>query len=361
MTTRRGFLAGLLAAGLTPGPSWADLGGPAFLSAAKTPDGSYLLAGLSTKGAVLFSCPLPDRGHAAAAHPQRPEAVAFARRPGRFADVINCQTGARLARLQPPPGHHFYGHGVFTPDGTRLFTTENDYENGRGIVGVWEAEKDYRRLTSFCSGGIGPHDMLLRQHRGQMQLAIANGGIETHPDSGRAKLNLPQMRPNLSLLSLDGQLQDKVELPTDLHLNSIRHLAQTHDGALGFAMQWQGDLGEDVPIVGLYRPGAPPHLLAGGDPRRRNLQGYGGSLAFSADGSLIAVTSPRGGVVQVMETTSGRMRREYQLRDVCGLITAPNGFISSSGDGRLFALEGPRVEALSHHGLAWDNHLIRLS
>jgi hypothetical protein len=62
-----------------------------------------------------------------------------------------------------------------------------------------------------------------------------------------------------------------------------------------------------------------------------------------------------------METTSGRMRREYQLRDVCGLITAPNGFIASSGDGRLFTLEGPRVEALSHHGLAWDNHLVRLS
>ncbi len=259
-------------------------------------------------------------------------------------------TGASLLRAR---GFH--------PDGTRLFTTENDYENGRGIVGVWDAEKDYRRLTSFRSGGIGPHDMLLRQHRGKMQLAIANGGIETHPDSGRAKLNLPQMRPNLSLLSLDGQLQDKVELPADLHLNSIRHLAQAQDGSLGFAMQWQGDLGDDVPIVGLYRPGAAPQLLAEDDPRRRNLQGYGGSLAFSADGSLIAVTSPRGGVVQVMETASGQMLREYQLRDVCGLITAPNGFIASSGDGKLFALEGPKVTALSHHNLAWDNHLIRLS
>lgn len=361
MTTRRGFLAGLLAAGLTPRPSWADLGSPAFLSAAKTPDGSYLLAGISTKGSVLFRCPLPERGHAAAAHPLRPEAVAFARRPGRFADVINCQNGARLARLQPPQGHHFYGHGVFTPDGTRLFTTENDYENGRGVVGVWDAENAYRRLSSFSSGGIGPHDMLLRQHGGETQLAIANGGIETHPGSGRAKLNLPEMRPNLSLLSLDGQLLDRMELQADLRLNSIRHLALAHDGALGFAMQWQGDLGEDVPIVGLYRPGEAPRLLAKDDPRRRNLNGYGGSLAFSADASLVAVTSPRGGVVQVMETTNGQMIREYQLRDVCGLITAPNGFIASTGNGKLFALEGPSARKLSHHSLAWDNHLIRLS
>lgn len=361
MTTRRGFLAGLLATSLTPRPSWADLGSPAFLSAAKTPDGSYLLAGLSITGAVLFRCPLPERGHAAAAHPLRPEAVAFARRPGRFADVISCQTGARLARLQPPTGHHFYGHGVFTPDGKRLFTTENDYENGRGVVGVWDAEHAYRRLTSFSSGGIGPHDMLLRQHGGETQLVIANGGIETHPDRGRAKLNLPEMRPNLSLLSLSGQRQDKMELQADLRLNSIRHLALAQDDSLGFAMQWQGDLGEDVPIVGLYRPGATPDLLAQGDPRRRNLNGYGGSLAFSADGRLIAVTSPRGGVVQVMATTNGQMRREYQLRDVCGLAPAENGFIASTGQGKLFALEGPKATALSQHSLAWDNHLIQLS
>jgi hypothetical protein len=203
--------------------------------------------------------------------------------------------------------------------------------------------------------------MLLRQQGGETQLAIANGGIETHPDSGRAKLNLPEMRPNLSLLSLDGQLLDRMELQADLRLNSIRHLALAHDGALGFAMQWQGDLGEDVPIVGLYRPGEAPRLLAKDDPRRRNLNGYGGSLAFSADGSLVAVTSPRGGVVQVMETTNGQMIREYQLRDVCGLITAPNGFIASTGNGKLFALEGPSARKLSHHSLAWDNHLIRLS
>ena len=78
MTSRRGFIAGLLATSLAPAPSWADLGGPAFLAAAKTPQGGYLLAGLSDQGAIRFTCPLPGRGHAAAAHPQRPEAVAFA-------------------------------------------------------------------------------------------------------------------------------------------------------------------------------------------------------------------------------------------------------------------------------------------
>ena len=361
MTSRRGFLAGLLASGLAPAPSWADLGGPALLAAAKGPEVGHLLAGLSETGAIRFTCPLPGRGHAAAAHPYRPEAVAFARRPGRFADVIDCRDGRALARLEPPQGHHFYGHGVFSPDGTRLFTTENDYENGRGMVGVWQVTQGYRRIGSFGSGGIGPHDMLLRQNQGISQLAIANGGIETHPDSGRAKLNLPQMRPNLSLLSLEGQLLDVMELDRDLHLNSIRHLALSSQGTLGFAMQWQGDMGEDLPLLGLYQPGSAPKLLGEGDPRLRNMQGYGGSVAFSPDDQTIAVTSPRGGVVQVHETHSGELIHEHALQDVCGLVTASSGLIASTGLGQIAQLTDGAVIKLRRHALAWDNHLIRLT
>ena len=152
MATRRGFLAGLLAAGMAPRATWAGLGSPAFLSAGKAPDGSYLLAGLNAGGEILFRLPLPARGHAAAAHPHRAEAVAFARRPGRFADVIDCRDGGVRTRITPPDGHHFYGHGCFSPDGTRLFTTENDFENARGIIGVWEASATgYRRIGHFAS------------------------------------------------------------------------------------------------------------------------------------------------------------------------------------------------------------------
>ena len=132
MTTRRSFLTGAVAASLWPQSSWAEAGAPTFLSAARDRHGAFLLAGLDPQGQILFRHPLPGRGHAAAAHPLRPEAVAFARRPGRFADVIDCRDGGVRTRITPPDGHHFYGHGCFSPDGTRLFTTENDFENARG-------------------------------------------------------------------------------------------------------------------------------------------------------------------------------------------------------------------------------------
>ncbi|KAE9629992.1 DUF1513 domain-containing protein [Parasedimentitalea maritima] len=359
MASRRSFLAGLLATGLAPQASWADLGCPSFLAAGQQNDGSYVLAGLSSKGDILFRCPLPDRGHAASAHPKRPEIVAFARRPGRFAQVINCRDGAPLARLDPPNGHHFYGHGCFSSDSTRLYTTENDYVNSRGVVGIWDTTNGYQRIGSFSSGGIGPHDILLRNDA--PGLVIANGGIQTHPRSGRAKLNLKTMRPNLSYTDFNGSVQDQVVLPPDLHQNSIRHLAIHTDGTLAFAMQWQGEPGADVPITGLHLSGTTPQLLAEDDPRVRNLQGYGGSIGFSADGKQVAVTSPRGGVAQIMDAVSGDLLYEHQLPDVCGLATAESGFVVTTGKGQVAALSGPDISPLSQSDMRWDNHLIPLT
>ena len=197
MTTRRGFIGGLASfAGVAPSLGWAGLGAPAALSAAKLSNGTYRLIGFQASGSIEFSVDLPARGHAAAAHPLRAEAVAFARRPGRFALVLDCHSGVVLTQLDAPVGRHFYGHGAFSADGGLLFTTENEFDTARGVIGVWDTTDGYRRVGEFASGGIGPHEMRLMPDG--TTLVVANGGIETHPDSGRTKLNIASMRPNLT-------------------------------------------------------------------------------------------------------------------------------------------------------------------
>ena len=279
------------------------------------------------------------------AHPQRPEAVAFARRPGRYAYVIDCLTGSHPARLNLPQGHHFYGHGCFSADGNHLFTTENDYETARGMIDIWDVTQGYRRVGQFDSGGIGPLEMLLRLDA--PGLVAANGDIETHPDSGRAKLNLSSKHPNLSNLSFDGVLQQQMEPPAELHQNSIRHLAMRADGGVGFAMPWQGDLGDDVPIVDMFRPGTEPALLGGDDPRPRNLKGYGGSIALARDGNSLAVSAPRGGVAQILDTATGSPHRKHRLADVCRLAPFASSFVASTGTGAIATLTDTDASRLS--------------
>ena len=359
MSDRRSFIAGMLAAGLCPRTIWAEAGSPAFLSAGMKPDGSYVLCGLSEQGGLAFELPLPARGHAAAARPIMAEAVAFSRRPGMFAIVINCASGRQTARLRAPPGRHFNGHGAFSGDGDILFTTENDYEAARGVIGIWAAGRGYKRIGEFYSGGVGPHDIKLLPD-GET-LAVANGGIETHPDTGRAKLNIPFMRPNLAYFSLDGRLSERLELEQSLRKNSIRHLAVTVDGAVAFASQWQGDVSDHPPLLGLHTRGDQARLFDSNGPAAERMRGYAGSVAVSRNMTLAAVTSPRGGVCQVFEIRSGQLSREWLMGDVCGIAPYKGGFLLTSGTGSVLwdtgAVDGHSI----NFPFRWDNHLVPVS
>lgn len=353
-TDRRRFLGGLLATGVMPVPTWADAGAPAFLSAGARSDGTYVLCGISRGLDILFQLPLPDRGHAAAAHPSRPEAVAFARRPGTFAVVIDCATGMRTAILQTPRGRHFYGHGVFSQDGAWLFTTENDYDAGRGCVGVWDVRAGYLRAGEWDSGGIGPHD--IKRLPGSDTLVVANGGIDTHPDTGRTKLNIPVMRPNLTYLE-DGAVVAQASLPAAQHKNSIRHLAVSASGKVAFGMQWQGE-GPAATLVGTHQRGGAVTLFDLRTDQRGAMQGYIGSIAYGKDETTIAVSSPRGGSMQFYDAQGGGLLRAIALEDVCGVAPQGAGFVVTAGTGDMQKLHPAGATARTRHALKWDNHLV---
>lgn len=356
MTTRRGFLFGLLAAGATPRLGWAAVGSPDYLAAAGEPGGGFALHGLTADGVAVFRVPLPARGHAGAGHPTRAEAVVFARRPGQFALVLDCVTGAVRHHLTPPEGRQFNGHGVFAQGGALLCTSEQASDTSQGHVGLWDAASGYSRIGEFQSGGIGPHDLRLMPD-GQT-LVVANGGIATDP-ADRTKLNIPTMRPNLSYLTLTGQQVETVELHPDLHRNSIRHLAVRSDGLVGFAMQWEGDPGATTPLLGLHRRGKPPVLAEAPLPDEIAMQGYAGSIAFAGDGSEVAITSPRGGRLHRFDDT-GRFLGVVSRTDVCGLAPRDGGYLASDGLGGLIAVTRNGPTALSRHGCAWDNHIVSL-
>lgn len=350
MTHRRSFLAGLLAAGTAPRLGWADAGSPAWLAAARDPSGAFALHGLAPTGVSLFRIPLPARGHAGARHPQRPLAVAFARRPGSYALVIDCVTGAVLHRLTPPPGRQFNGHGAFPGDGGILVTSEQMAYTSEGRLGLWRTG-DFTRIGEIGTHGIGPHEVLALPDG---VLAVANGGIATDPQD-RTKLNVETMRPSLAFLDLSGELLEQVEVD-GLAQNSIRHLAWGSDGTLAFAMQWEGDPGRVVPLLGLHRRGEGLRLAQAPDAEQARMKGYAGSVAVSDLGEA-AISSPRGGRIHRF-SRDGTFLGAVQRPDVCGLAPLPGGLLTSDGLGGLLAVEDGVPRLLARHDLAWDNHIV---
>jgi hypothetical protein len=154
-------------------------------------------------------------------------------------------------------------------------------ETSEGRIGLWDTAR-YTRLTDWPSHGIGPHEI---KRLGDGRLVVANGGIQTDPVD-RTKLNIPDMRPNLTLLAEDGTLIDQADLP-DLHQNSIRHLALQGE-SIAFAMQWEGDPAEPVPQLGLWTPGKSPTCARPG-------QAYHEGYAGPSPPDRILITSPKGG------------------------------------------------------------------
>lgn len=333
-----------------------------YLSARADLSGRYFLTGFDASGTLHFDLPLPGRGHAIAVHPVQPIAVQVARRPGRYLLVFNTTTGELLQRISAAPGRHFYGHGVFSPDGRWFYTTENDYENGRGCIGVRDCANGYRPVGEYSSGGIGPHELLLMPDGNT--LAVANGGMQTHPDTGRSILNLQSMRPSLAYIDRrDGRLLEQHVLPQRLHKNSIRHLACNDRGSLCFIMQYQGSRRERPPLVGLHRRGETPQLLSAPAEIQKQMRNYCGSACADPSGQIFAVSSPKGGVITFWDAQRGDYLGHTKLEDGCGIAPGNEAgeFLLSSGLGTLlrYRIDGRRksITKLASLEARWDNHM----
>lgn len=340
------------------GLAWADRN-DVFLSAAKINGASHARL-FDSRGLKLGDIKLPGRGHGGAFNIRAQHGVIFARRPGDFAIVFNSHNGRVLNTLKTPPQHHFYGHGAYSADGKLLFTTENNYENTRGVIGVWDVKDHYRRVGSFRSFGLGPHDIALMPDG--RTLVIANGGLETHPDSGRRKLNIPDMAPNLVLIDTkDGRLIQQHSLPRELHKLSIRHLAVNQAGDIGVALQYQG-YGDDLPPLVFTVIHGRLKLLAANKKILNRMNNYCGSIVMDRSGTMMAVSCPRGDLVTFWQTETGALIDTVNIQDGCGLTPThkPFTFLLSAGTGQQL-IYNARTKAQTQlspaSGIKWDNHI----
>jgi hypothetical protein len=338
---------------------------PRYLATGLDPDGGFRMAAFDGAGREAYAFALPGRAHGIAVRPRSSEAALVARRPGRFAVAFDRLTGSLAARLEAPDGRHFYGHCVYAPDGALFYTTENAFDSGRGVIGVWAADDGYRRVGELEAHGIGPHDVMLMP--GGRLLAVANGGVLTHPDSGRAKLNLADMAPSLAYVDrATGALESEVRLAPSLHMLGIRHLACL-GSSVAFAMQWEGDPADRPPLLGLHEASGEVTLLQAPDGVQRRFENYTGDACASASGRTVAVSGPRGGVLGFWSAPDRRWLCDVALPDGCALAPAlsADGFVAASGEGGVIRIE-PRagtVEPFPTPFLrtgAWDNHMVLL-
>lgn len=359
---RRSLLAGagmVLAAGLMPRQAAALATSEALvLAPAMRSDGSYAVMVFSERGELIREIGLPARAHDLAVHPGSGRAVVFARRPGTFAVAFDA-----FGRVGPQvfialPGRHFFGHGAYSADGKLLFATENNFGAGEGVIGIYDATDSYKRIGEFPTRGVGTHETILLPDG--KTLAIANGGIETHPDYGREMLNIPTMDPSLAFVDLDGHLLAQYRLPRDIHQLSIRHMAVAADRKIWFGTQWEGDPLATPSLVGRASLEDGLELVATPSQELNDMRRYVGAMAASRDGTLISASAPRGGYVVHFSAETGRYVGRTQIADSSGITGyGEKTILASNGEGLIAETEADGVsrDMVRERGLAFDNHL----
>ena len=322
-----------------------------FASGYREPDGSFGIAVLAEDGTIIERTPLPARSHGMAFSPVTNHLVAFARRPGTFALAMDRSGAAAPVTIAAAEDRHFFGHGCFSPDGSILYASENDFDANRGVIGLYDARDGYRRIGEYATFGIGTHDLSVSDD-GTMLIA-ANGGIETHPDFGRTKLNLDHMEPSLALIdAATGALVERHALPEKLRQLSTRHVDLDEKGRIWFACQYEGPRNDLPPLVGHFGKGEDLTFLSLPEETTVGLANYVGAIAVNRREGLVGLTSPNGGRFVMLDSTTGQVLKDEAVPDAAGIAAAPHGFAVSSYDGR-FADRRER--------LAWDQHIADLT
>jgi len=244
---------------------------------------------------IHYAVPLPTRPHGLLAEADG-GLLALGARPGSW--LLRCDGNGRLmqhARLGDDSTARLGGHAAFSADGALIFSTETDFRDGRGRVGVRD-RRSLKKLAEWDSHGIDPHQLLLDP---QGNLIVANGGVPRTAED--KKYDLQRMESSLVRLdAANGKLLRQWRLD-DPRL-SLRHLAWNTDAKgrtrLGIAMQAEH-------ADAAQRKSAPILAVLDGDsltlPTRANDGiGYAGDIAAAGDGGFVT-SSNQAGLAQLWQ------------------------------------------------------------
>ncbi|MGF1755344.1 DUF1513 domain-containing protein [Vibrio makurazakiensis] len=319
---------------------------PSLIGCSIAGKGKFSAVVANKQGYPIHTLPVPERGHGVAINPVNRHAVVFARRPGTYFMVFDYFSGETITLKPSGRDRHFYGHGVYSNDGSLLYATEGESRTSKGIIGVYDVANQYRKIDEFTDFGLGPHEVIIMPDD---RLVIGVGGVDT---DGRTPKNLDTMRPSLSYLSADGKLLEQATL-SDKKL-SIRHLA--HDGSetVLCGQQYRGEPDEYPPLLAMHTRGGKMEMLDAEPEQWARFNHYIASIAATED--WIIATSPRGNCYGIWSKETKQLVELAALPDASGAVVFDSSFLLSSGAGDVVSQSEPKQKTVTKSGVQWDNH-----
>ena len=283
------------------------------------------------------------------------------RRPGNKATLVD-QRSRSVVDIVAEEGHHFYGHAAEDGQG-RIWLTENNYKKGRGLLSCRSKTNLNEVVKTIDLNGIGPHQLCFFPDG--KHAAVGLGGIETHPDFPRKKLNLDSMQSELLIVDIEsGEIISRAKPPHPQL--SLRHLDVTSDDSIVIGAQFQGPKYEQFPLLYFYRADTGLQALDAPDAVWESMNHYIASVTVKSTTKEVVVSCPRANTVHLFSLLDGTWKSAFRMSDPGGVVVTNDGdFVISCGSGELMCLSSNNgvltLEQQYRVGdTRWDNHMGRV-
>ncbi|MBQ0729568.1 MAG: DUF1513 domain-containing protein [Oleispira antarctica] len=305
------------------------------------------------------------RGHGLCQNPILTEQIImFSRRPGTQGIRFNSSTGTIDGSFTSAKNRHMHGHGCYSLDGKKLYCVESEISTGQGKITVRDGNS-LALINEFDSHGIGPHEIAMMPDG--ITLVVANGGLLTHPDSGRKVLNYETMRSTLSYINSNTGALISEHFVAESKA-SIRHLDVAEDGTVAIALQVQRQAMSDnhlTSLAAVHQAGQEIKVLTAPEALTVKLNDYMGSVKIHSPSRTAAFTSPKGDLVLFWHLDDLSLQGYHAFNDVCGLAISQDNkyFVLSSSTGKIrqihaATLKIDKEKSLNFPQHSWDNHMI---
>ncbi len=330
---------------------------PSVLSAATSTTGKHFGVLLNDSGQVIKYLDVPERSHASAFNRLSGDLLFFSRRPGNEIYVFS-HSGNRFRVITAADGRHFYGHGILDAEYRYLLTSENNYTDGRGRIVVRDVLANYAVVQDYSSYGVGPHELVFLTPE---TIAVANGGIRSHPSSPREDLDVDKMAPNVAFIHWKTGKVIGVFTPENLKL-SLRHIARLSDQEVIVGAQSHDWLTPQQSLVFKIDSSGRGEALISDSMFAVNRKHYIASVC-AVDEKTVVTTSPKSGHLDWWK--DGEWSHSIPCFDVAGVCTLPTGdrLMFSNGRGDMVTADLHSSEETGLHrrrfeAIHWDNHLV---
>lgn len=243
--------------------------------------------------------------HGFTTKPGSPHIAAVFEKRGPGAALLDLADMRRLGMIRAKPGRHYYGHGVYSQDGEKLFVVEIDLETHAGLLSVRET-KTYREIEAFPTYGDRPHDCVPIDD-GKV-LVITNGGGALGSKS----------EPCVTYVDVASRkLLEKIQF-SDPKINA-GHVAIAPDGSLAVVSAPRDGLPAETSAGGitLRAPKRKPERMRG--PERVMSKVIGESLSVVIHEDIVGVTNPFGGIVTFWSLKSKKLVGFYECQNPRGI------------------------------------------